>query len=324
MKNQIIIATFFFTFNCFAGMNTEDALISEQPTSHPVIVVHGGAGWSHGTSDEKQHAIKSGLKKALDTGFSILQSGGSSLDAVEAAIVILEDNPVFNAGRGSVYTAEEKQEMDASIMSGNDQDAGAVASVSRVKNPIKLARYIMEHTEHVMMAGSGAEKVAEQGGLELVDPSYFYSEDRLKSVKKQKDKKNSTVGALAMDKLGNIAAGTSTGGRSNKLPGRIGDSPIIGAGTWAQNNVCGVSGTGHGEYFIRYNVAREICARMEYLNLSVGEASAQVIGQLTAIGIEGGVIVLDKNGNISMEFNTDGMARAYRNSKGDEMIAIYQ
>jgi len=305
-------------------MNTEEALISEQPTSHPVIVVHGGAGWSHGTSDEKQHAIKSGLKKALDTGFSILQSGGSSLDAVEAAIVILEDNPVFNAGRGSVYTAEEKQEMDASIMSGNDQDAGAVASVSRVKNPIKLARYIMEHTEHVMMAGSGAEKVAEQGGLELVDPSYFYSEDRLKSVKKQKAKKNSTVGALAMDKLGNIAAGTSTGGRSNKLPGRIGDSPIIGAGTWAQNNVCGVSGTGHGEYFIRYNVAREICARMEYLNLSVGEASAQVIGQLTAIGIEGGVIVLDKNGNISMEFNTDGMARAFRNSKGDEMIAIYK
>jgi len=305
-------------------MNTDDALISEQPTSHPVIVVHGGAGWSQGASDEKQHAIKSGLKEALDTGFSILQSGGSSLDAVEAAIVILEDNPVFNAGRGSVYTAEEKQEMDASIMSGNDQDAGAVASVSRVKNPIKLARYIMEHTEHVMMAGSGAEKVAEQGGLELVDPSYFYSEDRLKSVKKQKDKKNSTVGALAMDKLGNIAAGTSTGGRSNKLPGRIGDSPIIGAGTWAQNNVCGVSGTGHGEYFIRYNVAREICARMEYLNLSVGEASAQVIGQLTAIGIEGGVIVLDKNGNISMEFNTDGMARAYRNSKGDEMIAIYQ
>jgi len=305
-------------------MNTEEALISEQPTSHPVIVVHGGAGWSHGTSDEKQHAIKSGLKKALDTGFSILQSGGSSLDAVEAAIVILEDNPVFNAGRGSVYTAEEKQEMDASIMSGNDQDAGAVASVSRVKNPIKLARYIMEHTEHVMMAGSGAEKVAEQGGLELVDPSYFYSEDRLKSVKKQQAKKNSTVGALAMDKLGNIAAGTSTGGRSNKLPGRIGDSPIIGAGTWAQNNVCGVSGTGHGEYFIRYNVAREICARMEYLNLSVGEASAQVIGQLTAIGIEGGVIVLDKNGNISMEFNTDGMARAYRNSKGDEMIAIYK
>ena len=324
MKNQIIIATFFFTFNCFAGMNTEDALISEQPTSHPVIVVHGGAGWSHGTSDEKQHAIKSGLKKALDTGFSILQSGGSSLDAVEAAIVILEDNPVFNAGRGSVYTAEKKQEMDASIMSGNDQDAGAVASVSRVKNPIKLARYIMEHTEHVMMAGSGAEKVAEQGRLELVDPSYFYSEDRLKSVKKQQAKKNSTVGALAMDKLGNIAAGTSTGGRSNKLPGRIGDSPIIGAGTWAQNNVCGVSGTGHGEYFIRYNVAREICARMEYLNLSVGEASAQVIGQLTAIGIEGGVIVLDKNGNISMEFNTDGMARAYRNSKGDEMIAIYK
>ena len=324
MKNQIIIAALFFTFNCFAGMNTEDASISEQPTAKTVIVIHGGAGWSQNTSDEIQDAIKAGLKTALDTGFSILESGGSSLDAVEAAIVTLEDNPVFNAGRGSVYTAEEKQEMDASIMSGIDQDAGAVASVSRVKNPIKLARYIMEHTEHVMMAGQGAEKIAEQGRLELVDPSYFNSENRLKSVKKQKAKKNSTVGALAIDKLGNIAAGTSTGGMSNKLPGRIGDSPIIGAGTWAQNNVCGVSGTGHGEYFIRYNVAREICARMEYLKLSVGEASAQVIGQLTAIDIEGGVIVLDKNGNISMEFNTDGMARAYRNSEGEEMIAIYK
>ena len=185
-------------------MNTEDTSISEHPTTKPVIVVHGGAGWSRNTSDEIKDAIQAGLKTALDTGFSILESGGSSLDAVEAAIVTLEDNPVFNAGRGSVYTAEEKQEMDASIMSGINQDAGAVASISRVKNPIKLARYIMEHTEHVMMAGQGAEKVAEQGGLELVDPSYFYSENRLKRVKKQKAKKNSTVGALAIDKLGNI------------------------------------------------------------------------------------------------------------------------
>jgi len=324
MKNLLIIATFFFTFNCSAGMNTEDASISQQPNAEPVIVIHGGAGWSLSASAETQDAIKAGLKAALDRGFAILESGGSSLDAVEAAIVTLEDNPVFNAGRGSVYTAEEKQEMDASIMSGIDQDAGAVAAVSRVKNPIKLARYVMEHTEHVMMAGRGAEKIAEKGRLELVDPSYFYSENRLKRVRKQKAKKNSTVGALAIDKWGNIAAGTSTGGRSNKLPGRIGDSPIIGAGTWAQNNLCGVSGTGHGEYFIRYNVAREICARMEYLKLSVAEASAQVIGQLTEINIEGGVIVLDSNGNISMEFNTDGMARAYRNSKGDEMIAIYK
>ena len=193
MKNQIIIAALFFTFNCFAGMNTEDASISEQPTAKTVIVIHGGAGWSQGASDEKQHAIKSGLKKALDTGFSILESGGSSLDAVEAAIVVLEDNPVFNAGRGSVYTAEEKQEMDASIMSGIDQDAGAVASISRVKNPIKLARYIMEHTEHVMMAGPGAEKIAEQGRLELVDPSYFYSENRLKRVKNKKPKRTARL-----------------------------------------------------------------------------------------------------------------------------------
>ena len=324
MKNLLIIATFFFTFNCFAGMNTEDASISQQPNAKPVIVIHGGAGWSLNASAEIQDAIRAGLKAALDSGFAILESGGSSLDAVEAAIVTLEDNPVFNAGRGSVYTVEEKQEMDASIMSGIDQDAGAVAAVSRVKNPIKLARYIMEQTDHVMMAGQGAEKIAKQGGLELVDPSYFHSENRLKRVKKQKAKKHSTVGALAIDKWGNITAGTSTGGRSNKLPGRIGDSPIIGAGTWAQNNLCGVSGTGHGEYFIRYNVAREICAKMEYLKLSVAEASAQVISQLTAINIEGGVIVLDSNGNISMEFNTDGMARAYRNSKGDEMIAIYK
>ena len=316
-------------FGLFATFNTSSDTITENPIldenqSYPVIVIHGGAGWSKGKNKQEQDAIKMGLKGALDHGFHVLESGGSSLDAVEIAISTLEDNPLFNAGRGSVYTKDETQEMDASIMSGKDQNAGAVASVSRVKNPIKLARYIMEHTKHVLMAGLGAERIAKQGKLELVDPSYFYSEEKLQRVRKQKAKEIGTVGALAMDKFGNITAGTSTGGMTNKLPGRIGDSPIIGAGTWAQNNVCGVSGTGHGEYFIRFNVAREVCARMEYLNLSVSEAASQVIDQLTTLGVKGGVIVLDKNGNISMEFNTDGMARAYRNSKGEELIALYK
>ena len=317
-----MIVGLFATYN--VSSDTIENSILDENQSYPVIVIHGGAGWSKGKNKQEQDAIKMGLKEALDDGFHVLESGGSSLDAVEIAISALEDNPLFNAGRGSVYTKDEKQEMDASIMNGKDQDAGAVASVSRVKNPIKLARYIMEHTKHVLMAGQGAEKIAKQGKLELVDPSYFYSEKKLKRVRKQKAKEIGTVGALAMDKFGNIAAGTSTGGMTNKLPGRIGDSPIIGAGTWAQNNVCGVSGTGHGEYFIRYNVAREICARMEYLGLSVGESTSQVIGQLTTMGVNGGVIVLDKNGKISMEFNTDGMARAYRNSKGEEMVAIYK
>ena len=292
--------------------------------SNIAIVIHGGAGWSRNQTEEKLKSIEDGLKRALDEGFAILESGGTSLDAVEAAVVILEDDVTFNAGKGSVYTAEEKQEMDASIMTGELQNAGAVASVSTIKNPIKLARYVMEKTEHVLIVGQGAEKVAIKGGLEVVDPSYFYSKEKLERVRRQKTKDElSTVGAVAIDKEGNISAATSTGGRSNKLPGRVGDSPIIGAGTWAQNNLCGVSGTGHGEYFMRFNVAREICARMDYLGLTADQASKQVIDELSGMGIEGGVIVIDKEGNASMIFNTDGMARAYKNSKGDEIVTIY-
>ena len=304
-------------------------LIASQPKSDAMasniaIVIHGGAGWSRNQTEEKLKSIEDGLKRALDEGFAILESGGTSLDAVEAAVVILEDDVTFNAGKGSVYTAEEKQEMDASIMTGELQNAGAVASVSTIKNPIKLARYVMEKTEHVLIVGQGAEKVAIKGGLEVVDPSYFYSKEKLDRVRRQKTKDElSTVGAVAIDKEGNISAATSTGGRSNKLPGRVGDSPIIGAGTWAQNNLCGVSGTGHGEYFMRFNVAREICARMDYLGLTADQASNQVIDELSGMGIEGGVIVIDKEGNASMIFNTDGMARAYKNSKGDEIVTIY-
>ena len=304
-------------------------LIASQPNSDVMasniaIVIHGGAGWSRNQTEEKLKSIEDGLKRALDEGFAILESGGTSLDAVEAAVVILEDDVTFNAGKGSVYTAEEKQEMDASIMTGELQNAGAVASVSTIKNPIKLARYVMEKTEHVLIVGQGAEKVAIKGGLEVVDPSYFYSKEKLDRVRRQKTKDElSTVGAVAIDKEGNISAATSTGGRSNKLTGRGGDSPIIGAGTWAQNNLCGVSGTGHGEYFMRFNVAREICVRMDYLGLTADQASNQVIDELSGMGIEGGVIVIDKEGNASMIFNTDGMARAYKNSKGDEIVTIY-
>ena len=304
-------------------------LIASQPNSDVMasniaIVIHGGAGWSRNQTEEKLKSIEDGLKRALDEGFAILESGGTSLDAVEAAVVILEDDVTFNAGKGSVYTAEEKQEMDASIMTGELQNAGAIASVSTIKNPIKLARYVMEKTEHVLIVGQGAEKVAIKGGLEVVDPSYFYSKEKLDRVRRQKTKDElSTVGAVAIDKEGNISAATSTGGRSNKLPGRVGDSPIIGAGTWAQNNLCGVSGTGHGEYFMRFNVAREICVRMDYLGLTADQASNQIIDELSGMGIEGGVIVKDKEGNASMIFNTDGMARAYKNSKGDEIVTIY-
>ena len=313
----------------FLLLPQSNLLIASQPNSDVMasniaIVIHGGAGWSRNQTEEKLKSIEDGLKRALDEGFAILESGGTSLDAVEAAVVILEDDVTFNAGKGSVYTAEEKQEMDASIMTGELQNAGAVASVSTIKNPIKLARYVMEKTEHVLIVGQGAEKVAIKGGLEVVDPSYFYSKEKLDRVRRQKTKDElSTVGAVAIDKEGNISAATSTGGRSNKLPGRVGDSPIIGAGTWAQNNLCGVSGTGHGEYFMRFNVAREICVRMDYLGLTADQASNQVIDELSGMGIEGGVIVIDREGNASMIFNTDGMARAYKNSKGDEIVTIY-
>jgi beta-aspartyl-peptidase (threonine type) len=307
-------------FMSFDTLNSEP----DKAAKDFAIVIHGGAGWSRNISEEKQKAIQEGLKQALATGYSILESGGSSLDAIEAAIMILEDNINFNAGKGSVYNSAEKQEMDASIMVGDSQQAGAVASVSRIKNPIKLARYVMENTKHVMMVGEGAEKIAKEGGFKLVNPDYFASIENLERLKVTQEKeKLGTVGAVALDQSGTISAGTSTGGMTNKKPGRIGDSPIIGAGTWAQNNVCGVSGTGHGEFFIRYNVAREICARIEYLDQSVEKASSELIQELKDIGADGGVIVLDRNGNVSMVFNTDGMARAYKNSKGEEIVTIY-
>ena len=294
--------------------------------SNYALVIHGGAGWFSDMSAEEVEGIKNGLKEALDIGYEILESGGSSTDAVVEAIVVLEDNELFNAGKGAVYTSELKQELDASIMVGRNNDAGAVASVTNVKNPIKLARYVMEETKHVMFSSKGAERVAKDAGLEIVYPNYFYQKNRLDDAKriKKENSKMGTVGVVAIDKDGNIAAGTSTGGMTNKMPGRIGDSPIIGAGTWAENNVCGVSATGHGEFFIRFNVANEICDLIKYKSKDVNEAAEIVIENLKSIGADGGVIVLDAEGNAAMTFNTPAMARAYKNSKGEELVKIYR
>ncbi|MDC3098600.1 isoaspartyl peptidase/L-asparaginase [Gammaproteobacteria bacterium] len=299
-------------------------LISE--TKDISIVVHGGAGWFSSMTEDEIEGIESALNNAADLGYGIMLEGGSSLDAVEKAIIVLENNPLFNAGKGSVYTSELKQEMDASIMDGSNLDAGAVASITSVKNPITLARYVMENTEHVMFSSTGAEKIAKEAGLETVSASYFYSEEKLERAKKQikADAKMGTVGVVALDAFGNIAAGTSTGGMTNKKPGRIGDSPIIGAGTWAENGVCGVSGTGHGEYFIRLNVAKEICVLMKYQNLKVQKAAQIVIDRLAAMGADGGVIVLDNKGDPAMVFNTPAMARAYKNTPDDTFVRIYK
>ena len=295
--------------------------------SKPVaIVVHGGAGWFENMPEGQVEGIMKGLEDSMNIGYEILVNGGSSLDAVEQAIIHLENDPLFNAGKGAVYTSELRQELDASIMYGLNNDAGAVASVTNVKNPISLARYVMENTDHVMFSSRGAERVAKDAGLDIVYPSYFYQKDRLDDAKRIKKERNKmgTVGVVAIDMEGNITAGTSTGGMTNKMPGRIGDSPIIGAGTWAENNVCGVSATGHGEYFIRFNVANEICDLIKYQSKNVNEAAEIVIEKLKSIGADGGVIVLDSEGNAAMTFNTPAMARAYKNSKGEELVKIYK
>ena len=289
----------------------------------PAIVIHGGAGWFSNMSPDEIKDLKKGLKMAVDKGFDILENGGSSVDAVEAAIIILEDNPLFNAGRGSVYTSEERQEMDASIMTGKDNEAGAVSSVTNVKNPISLARHVMEETPHVMFTSSGAEKLARDNNIEQVEQSYFANPDRLRSLKKAQENKKGTVGVVAIDKNRVITAGTSTGGMTNKAPGRVGDSPIIGAGTWVENNSCGVSATGHGEYFIRFSVAKEICVKARYQNKSIQQASTEVMNQLKEIGADGGVIVMDSQGNYAFAFNTPAMARAYKDASS-EVIEIYK
>jgi beta-aspartyl-peptidase (threonine type) len=276
--------------------------------------------------EEYQERFKHSLDSALQLGLGLLKEGGSSLDAVETVIRCLEDNPLFNAGKGAVFTSEGKNELDASIMTGGDLNAGAVAGVTNIKNPITAARAVMEQSEHVMLSGHGAEVFAEQEGLEIVDPSYFYTQKRFESFQKAKGvEKHGTVGCVALDKKGNLCAGTSTGGMTNKKYGRIGDAPIIGAGTYANNETCGVSATGHGEFFIRWAVAHDISALMEYKGYDVETAAREVVEKkLVEVGGSGGVICLDRFGRVAMVTNTSGMFRAYGNSSGDRVVAIFK
>lgn len=282
-------------------------------------------------SPEREQRYKQELQKALDIGTSILEKGGTSLDAVEAVVVYLENCPMFNAGRGAVYTADNRNELDAAVMSGIDVDAGAVINVGDVKNPIKAARAVMEKSKHVILTGIGASIFAREQGLEMVDSSYFrVSKEELAMVEmfdRDKNEKFGTVGCVALDQHGNLAAATSTGGMSGKKYGRVGDVPIIGAGTYANNASCAVSGTGHGEFFIRYTVASDIARLMEYKGMAIQDAANEVINKKMANlkGYSGGgVICVDKDGNIALEFSTSGMHRGWAKSTGESGVAVFK
>ena len=300
------------------------------------IAIHGGAGTilRSTMTPELQVQYEMGLQQALDTGYKILETGGSSLDAVEAAVMSLEDFPLFNAGKGSVFNHTGGHEMDASIMSGRTLEAGGICGVSHIRNPVKLARMVMERSGHVLLCGIGAEEFARKQNIAFEDDAYFYTEQRYRqwqeAVAEDKvqldhsDKKFGTVGAVALDKDGNLAAATSTGGMTNKKYGRIGDSPIPGAGTYANNNTCAVSCTGHGELFIRSVVAYDISCLIEYKGLSLKDACDIVVHEkLVKIGGEGGLIAIDRYGNIEMPFNSEGMYRACRDSNGRMEVKIY-
>ncbi|MEO3867031.1 isoaspartyl peptidase/L-asparaginase family protein [Rheinheimera fenheensis] len=304
------------------------------------IVIHGGAGTISRDSmtPAQEQAYHAMLSHAVDQGYSVLERGGSSLDAVTAAVTILEDSPLFNAGKGAVYTFDETHELDASIMDGKSRNAGAIAGVTNVKNPILLARAVMEKSVHVMLAGKGAEQFAQEQQLELVDNSYFNTEFRYEALKRAKQAiaplphqaalpydptwKMGTVGAVAIDRKGNLAAATSTGGMTAKRYGRIGDAPVIGAGNFADNQ-CAVSATGHGEFFIRYQVASDICARAKYQRKSAAAAAKEVLAELKAVGGDGGVIVVDNKGQLSWTFNTEGMYRALKAEGGKAVSEIF-
>ncbi|QAA82402.1 isoaspartyl peptidase/L-asparaginase [Aequorivita sp. H23M31] len=322
------------------------------------IVIHGGAGTilKENMSDSLETAYKKKLKEAISTGYEILKNGGTSLDAVTATINVMEDSPLFNAGKGAVFTHEGRNELDASIMDGATLNAGAVAGVRHIKNPINLARDVMEKSDHVLLYGEGAEEFARGLGYKMMDTSYFYTQNRYESLKKVlkketalhytpskhsgivaetgtedfmdpyiKNSKFGTVGCAALDKHGNLAAGTSTGGMTNKRWNRIGDAPIIGAGTYANNATCAVSSTGWGEFFIRSVVAYDISALMEYKGMSLKDAAKEVIQKkVPELGGEGGIVAIDKDANVTMEFNTAGMYRATMNSEGEMVIGIYK
>ena len=328
-------------FACKQTATDSQATTTERPEY--AIAIHGGAGTIRKSdmTPEQDASYRAALDSALTIGETILKNGGSALDAVTATIIYMENNPLFNAGRGAVFTHEGRNEHDASIMDGSNQMAGAVGGVTIVKNPITLARAVMEKSPHVMLSGRGAEQFAIENQLDTVSPSWFFTQRRWDSLQKVlekekqsgaqglkspqfRDYKFGTVGCVALDKTGNLAAATSTGGMTNKRWNRIGDTPIIGAGTYADNATCAVSCTGHGEYFIRYAVAHDVGARMEYGGLSLQEAADQVVlKKLVEKGGEGGLIAVDKNGNIALPFNSEGMYRGYA-KPGERKILIYK
>jgi beta-aspartyl-peptidase (threonine type) len=321
------------------GLSTITALAEPGP---PVaFAIHAGAGTisKEDFTASLELEIRNTLMQAVQAGHEVLSSGGSSLDAVTLAVTMLENSPHFNAGRGAVFNAEGKHELDASIMDGSNLEAGAVTGVQNVRNPILLARKIMTDSPHVMLMGEGAEVFARANGIEFADDDYFFTERRWQQLQNAKsnekqdahlppespDRWLSTVGAVALDASGNLAAATSTGGITNKRWGRVGDSPIIGAGTYADNRSCAVSATGHGEYFIRATIARDICARVQYQGLDLAAAADAVInGQLRDMGGDGGIIAMDSNGNIALTFNTPGMYRASMDAEGKVLVRIYK
>jgi len=304
------------------------------------IAIHGGAGTliKGLMTAEKEAHYKAALDKALENGYAVLEKGGNALDAVELAVRILEDSPLFNAGKGSVFTNEGSHEMDAAIMDGKNLEAGAVSLITGIKNPVSLARDVMEKSNHVFLAGEGAMRFADSLGYKLESQEYFYDEFRYQQWQEikdsdkfqldhnhKKDNKFGTVGAVACDKEGNIAAATSTGGMTNKRWGRVGDSPIIGAGNYANNKTCAVSCTGSGEFFIRGVVAYDVSCLMEYKRMTLEEAASEVINKrVLEIGGDGGLIAVDAHGNIALPFNTEGMYRAYKNSAGEKEVKIYK
>jgi len=337
-------------FACFLMLLIAISCSDKENRKKYVLVIHGGAGTIERASmtPEKEIAYKQVLEEAVQVGYQAIQAGKSAVDAVEATVHVMENSPLFNAGKGAVFTHEGRNELDAAIMDGRNLMAGAIAGVTRVRNPISAARAVMEKSEHVLLSGSGADSFAEQAGLEMVDPSYFYTKDRwdglqraleLDSVEAAQERKNhqasslnaqmidrkfGTVGCVALDNKGDLAAGTSTGGMTNKKFGRIGDAPIIGAGTYANNESVAVSCTGWGEFYLRNVVAYDLAALMSYKSLTVQEAAARVLKKVETAGGNGGLIALDKHGNMTMSFNTTGMYRAAITDDGKVEVYIYE
>lgn len=303
----------------------------------PVIAIHGGAGTirAREMTAEQEQAYRDGLTQALEAGRVVLERQGSAIDAVTAAVMALEDDPLFNAGRGAVYTTKRTQEMDAAIMDGRDRNAGAVAGIFGPRHPVLAARAVMEKTEHVMLAGDGANEFCREIGLEMKPAEWFFTERRMKALENEMERRrlggeendpsrrHGTVGAVACDCFGHVAAATSTGGMTAKTPGRVGDSPVIGAGTWADDKTCAVSATGHGEFFIRYGAAHEIDARIRWGKETLEEAANSVVKDLAQIGGEGGLIAVNAKGEVCLPFNSEGMYRAWMGVDGKIHTAIY-